>query len=488
MPTLTVSDTTKTYHIEFQDTPTVHQVLEQAGIVLSHPCGGRGVCGKCIIRISGNISAPDDRELAAGCRLSCRTRLYGDASVVLSANTPIIAEGSAQAITGIDLPNTKEIYGAAVDLGTTTVVLSVYELISGSLVASASSLNPQSAISADVIGRMDAAMHGGLQDMQDRIRTCITALAGETGYLDRIDRFVITGNTTMLYLFTGRNPHSLAYAPFRADYLFGETTSFLGKPLYLPECIHAFVGADITCGLLNSGMCDRNDTALLCDIGTNGELALWKEGRLYTASTAAGPVFEGAGISCGCQSIAGAIEHVTITDNTLTVQTIGNSPARGICGSGIIDAVACLLDKGAVDETGAMEEAYVTLCPSVTITQEDIRSIQLAKAAIAAGIKTLLTVTETKEEEITTLYIAGGFGSHLHLHSAIRIGLLPEGLRKKITILGNAALQGAASFLTDASQKEKAHRIVSNATCLNLGGMPEFYEHYINEMNFPALQ
>ena len=485
MHTLTVTSAEKINTVTFHGTPTVQQVLEQNGITMSHPCGGRGICGKCIITVSGDISAPDEKELAYGCRLSCRTRLYGDASVVLHKDNKLIAECSSENIKGSGTNTTNDRYGAAVDIGTTTVALSVYDLTSGYCLASEATLNPQSTVAADVMGRIDAAMHEGLKDMQAMIVSCITELVQKTGYLDRIDRFVITGNTTMLYLLTGRNPRSFSAAPFRADYLFGETTTFLGKPLYLPECMDAFVGADITCALLNSGMCDSAETALLCDIGTNGELALWKNGTLYTTSTAAGPAFEGAGISCGCQSISGAIEAVTLKGNALEVQTIGNAPAVGICGSGIIDAIACFLDNGTIDETGAMEEDFVTLCPNVTINREDIRSIQLAKAAIAAGIQTLLTLTDTQEEEISTLYIAGGFGSHLHIDSAVRIGLLPQSLQNKIKVIGNAALKGAASFLTDNTLKEKARGIISNATCINLGGMPEFYECYIHEMYFP---
>ncbi len=483
MPTLTVSDTNKTYIVNFEDTPTVQQVLEHNGILMPHPCGGRGVCAKCRIDISGAISEPDETELAAGFRLSCRTKLFGDATVSLCADTHLLTENSTQSIKGCGTSDNR--IGAAVDIGTTTVALSIYDLSTGNCLASNTALNPQSVVAADVIGRIDAAMHGHLEELQTGITSCIKELAKQTGYLERIDQWIITGNTTMLYLLTGRNPKTLSASPFEADCLFGEETTFLGKSLYLPNCIHAFVGADITCAVLNSGMCDSEETSLLCDIGTNGELALWKKGVLYTASTAAGPAFEGAGISCGCQSVSGAIEHVTLVDDTLHAQTIGNAPAIGLCGSGIIDAVACLLDCGSIDETGYMEEETVVISSGVTVNQEDIRSIQLAKAAIAAGIKTLLELTDTSEEEINTFYIAGGFGSHLNIPSAIRIGLIPEGLQRKVKVIGNAALKGAATFLTSPELKENARRIITDATCITLGGMPEFNDNYIEEMLFP---
>lgn len=484
MHTLTVKDKDKTYTVSFKGTPILQQVLEQNGIVMPHPCGGRGICGKCLIQISGQVSEPDEREKALGGRLSCRTKLYGDASVILCIDDQIRAESSVQNIKGDHRAKSGQI-GAAVDIGTTTVALSVYELSTGRCLATQTALNPQSVMAADVIGRIDAAMHGRLSELQNMIVLCIEELSGKTGYRDVIDKWIITGNTTMLYLFTGRNPQSLSAAPFLADCLFGQDSSFLGKPLYLPECMNAFVGADITCAILDSGMCDRGETALLCDIGTNGEIVLWKDGKLYVTATAAGPAFEGTGISCGCQSTRGAIERVTLQNRVLQIQTIENADAVGMCGSGIIDAIACLLDNGIIDETGAMEEDETRICEGIYLKREDIRNIQLAKAAIAAGIKTLLAVTGTNEEDISVCYIAGGFGSHLNIDSALRIGLFPQALKNKISVIGNASLKGAASFLTENTLKEKAQVVVADATCINLGGLPEFNEKYINEMFFP---
>ena len=248
--------------------------------------------------------------------------------------------------------------------------------------------------------------------------------------------------------------------------------------------MHAFVGADITCAVLSAGMCNTTETALLCDIGTNGEIALWKNGTLYVTSTAAGPVFEGAGISCGCQSIEGAIESVSL-GMPLIVKTIGNTKPIGICGSGIIDAVACFLENETIDETGAMEDDSVSLCEGISITREDIRNVQLAKAAIAAGIRTLLEVTETTTSEISTFYLAGGFGKHLNLDSAVRIGLFPAGLKAKVKVLGNAALQGAAAMLTDESLKTKEASVSKTAKHVSLGGDATFNKSYIEEMFFP---
>ena len=438
MHTLTVFNGTTKYKLPFEGTPTVQQVLEKNCISMPHPCGSAGICGKCSIDAIGNLSLPDERELAHGCRLSCRTKLYGDAIVTLKNSTfsmenTLIAEGFSENIAPSSI-DTAETIGAAVDIGTTTIALSVYDLSTGHCLNTKTALNPQSVVAADVMGRIEAAIHGKLSNLQTMIISCIRTLAEDTGYFDRIGKWCLTGNTTMLYLLTGRTPEALAAAPYEADHLFGEEIIFLGKPAYLPDCMHAYVGADISCAVLSSGICNSSETALLCDIGTNGEIALWKNGILYVTSTAAGPVFEGAGISCGCQSVPGAIEAVTLHDNSLSVKTIGNEMPVGICGSGVIDAVACLLNYGILDETGAMEDDTFSLCNRISMSRADIRNVQLAKAAIAAGIRTLLEMTETTEKEIATFYLAGGFGKHLNLDSAARIGLFPASLKDKVKV------------------------------------------------------
>ncbi|MBP3578602.1 MAG: DUF4445 domain-containing protein [Lachnospiraceae bacterium] len=487
MGTLTVFTAKGKQNIAFDGTPTVQQVLEHSGISMAHPCGGTGKCGKCAIDVIGNVSLPDETERSAGCRLSCRTRLYGDAIVTLKEqnDSSLIAEGFEKNIKPIE--NFEYRIGAAVDIGTTTIALSIYDLTTGNCLATKTMLNPQSVISADVIGRIDAAVNGKLTNMQNMLISGIHALAEETGYLNRIDTWCLTGNTTMLYLLCGRNPQSFATAPYMADHFFGEEISFLGKPAYLPPCMHAFVGADITCAVLAGGMCDDTKTVLLCDIGTNGEIALWKDGTLYVTSTAAGPVFEGAGISYGCQSVTGAIEKVELNSGSLAVKTIGATKPIGLCGSGVIDTIACLLNNNTIDETGAMEPEEFLLCEGISINRQDIRNIQLAKAAISAGIRTLLEVTKTSEEEISAFYLAGGFGKHLNMDSAIRIGLFPASLRNKVRILGNAALKGAASMLTDESLKGTAQMIAGKAEYLSLPDNPDFCKNYIEELSFKTL-
>lgn len=473
--------------IEFDDAsaPLAGIVLADAGILVPHPCGGRGVCGKCAAEIRGTISPMTDAEKSAGTRLLCQTRLLGDSEIRLSAAGTMRIETN----TAVLLANAPMLvrFGAAVDIGTTTIALKLYDT-DGRELASAAAQNPQCSIGADVMSRIEAAMNGRGAELRTLVTACVEdlldkACAAAGIATEDVDLQVIAGNTTMLYLLTGRDPTCLSAAPFEADTLFGSETTVNERRTYLPHCMNAFVGADITCAVIAAGMCRDSKTSLLCDIGTNGEIALWKNGVLYVTSTAAGPAFEGAGISCGCGSVDGAVDRVWVEDGIIVTHTIGNAPAVGICGSGLIDAVAAFLDTGIMDETGAadgdLELGTISLIPA------DLRAVQLAKAAIAAGIRTLLQTSQTSFDEVATLYIAGGFGSHLNVKSAVRIGLLPAELADRVKVIGNGSLTGAAMMLLDQSAATEAAEYAGNAKHVNLGGSSAFNANFIEEMIFP---
>lgn len=487
MPVLTICQGPQTTQVTFEPGTPVYQVLAQAGIHLAQPCGGRGVCGKCAVELSGGVSAPTPQEQRLGVRLGCQAVLEGDAQIILPVEQPMDVEGGQTRRRRICMPLGSRC-GAAVDIGTTTLAVQLYDLRSGECLAAQGMLNPQTSVAADVIGRIDAALKGRLQAQQGQIQSALRTMlqvcaARAEVAAEQIDGLVITGNTTMLHLLTGRSPEALSHAPFEAEHLFGEDAALLGKKAYLPPCLHAFVGADITCAVLASGMCDKGETALLCDVGTNGELALWKDGVLYVTSTAAGPAFEGAGISCGCSSVRGAIDRVWVEDGQVRVHTIGEEVPRGLCGSGLIDAIAALLEEEIIDETGAMEEDY-PLTPGVVLTRGDVRAVQLSKAAIAAGIQCLLEAAECGMDEVARVYLAGGFGSHMNLESAAKIGLMPEELIDRVLVVGNAALDGAAALLTDGTLKDAAETIRRCARHVDLGGKPRFNELYMEAMFF----
>ena len=486
MPVLTLWQNEICREIPFSGTPTIGALLQQNGIVTSHPCGGRGRCGNCAVRAEGLLSTPTPAEEKAGSRLSCQTMLLGDAVVWLKRDCAAVEVSGSAPVLGKAMEGR---FGAALDIGTTTLALKLYDLQTGALLAQAGALNPQGSIAADVMGRIGAAMEGQLPLLQSMVEEAVRNLLDETCERAAISKeavgsLVVTGNTTMLYLLTGRDPACLSAAPFRADCLFDRQDTLLGIPVYYPPCINAFVGADITCAVLDSGMHLRKETALLCDIGTNGELALWKDGTLYVTSTAAGPAFEGAGISCGCGSIPGAIDRVWVKDGKIRCHTIGGAPAVGLCGSGLVDAIAAFLETGDIDETGAVEEDFLPLAETVRLLPADVRAVQLAKGAIAAGIRTLLELARVSEEEIHTLYIAGGFGSHLNTASAAAIGLIPANLTDRVRILGNSALSGAARLLLDRELISAARDLALQAESVTLSGNPRFNQHFMNAMLF----
>lgn len=486
MPVLKLWQNNICREIPFSGTVKLSALLQQQGITAPHPCGGRGRCGNCAVRAEGALSEPTPAEKTAGTRLSCQITLLGDAEIRLVSDRAAVEISGNAPVPGTVMAGA---YGAAVDIGTTTVALKLYELHTGKLLSLAGALNPQGTIAADVMGRIGAAMEGQLSALQamiqEQIKVLLTEVCEQAAIaLSEVGSLVVTGNTTMLYLLTGRDPACLSAAPFLADCLFDNWDALLGIPVYYPACMNAFVGADITCAVLDSGMYFKDETALLCDIGTNGEIALWKDGKLYVTSTAAGPAFEGAGISCGCGSIPGAIDKVWLEDGEIRCHTIGEQPPIGLCGSGLVDAIAVFLETGDIDETGAVEEDFLPLAGEVRLLPADVRAVQLAKGAIAAGIRTLLELANVSEADIHTLYIAGGFGSHLNTASAAAIGLIPEKLANRVTTLGNSALSGAARLLLDQSLIPAARKLAQDSEHVTLSGNSRFNQHFMNAMLF----
>jgi len=420
-----------------------------------------------------------------------------------------------------------ELYGAAVDIGTTTVAVYLADLRTGRNIDVAAELNAQASFGADVISRIHHAdaSPGGLRHMRERISNQIDAmiadLAARNG-LDprRIYGVALAGNTTMIHLALGLPPRQIAAAPYLpvtvepltlpADEL--SLNIAPGGLVYVLPGISAYVGADIGAAILASGMTDSEDPSLLIDIGTNGEIALGSSRRLITCSTAAGPACEGAHIRHGVGGIAGAVSKVGLRDENLVFETILGERPIGLCGSGIADLLAILLETGVVDETGRMiapgeegapgfmkerlvladgEPAFV-LVPeaesavgeAVVFTQKDVREIQLAKAAIAAGIDTLVEASGIGWDEIGRLYLAGGFGNYIDKASAVRIGLLPSRLSDRIEAVGNAAGKGALMALLSTRQRKKCSEIADRAEYVELSSSPRFQEAYIDRMTF----
>lgn len=474
------------------------------------PCGGSGKCGKCRIFAEGQLSplTAEERklltkeELESGIRLACMTRILGDCRAETlkktASKTNIRIEGVMPAF---EKKPTYSRLGAVVDLGTTTVAALLYE--GTDPVARASCENSQKIYGADVISRIGQSMGGKRAEIAETICRDIASLlqdmASSSGNrAEEIEQVVITGNTAMLFLLTGTDPACLSAAPFIASDLFGREVkgADLALPckeaaVYLPPCMSSFVGADITTAVLASGIFDSPKTSLLVDIGTNGEMALVSKGKLLCCSTAAGPAFEGAGITMGMMGKPGAIDKVQVQDGELDTHVIGEASPAGICGSGIIDAVAAAMDLEVLDENGFLEtddeygdDACLKLSGPVVITQKDIRMVQLAKSAIHAGALTLIEESGLSCEQVDSFQIAGGFGSFINTANAAKIGLIPEELLEKTQVLGNAALSGAAMLLLNPGLREKAALIAETSETVDLSTNPTFMDLYVESMMF----
>ncbi len=460
-------------------------LLADNGIAVAMDCGGKGLCKKCTVRLSDETSAEP-------C-LACQTRINADITIYLAGNPPAASSFLEACPVPVAVSPFYSQWGLAVDIGTTTVHVS---LIGAGVSVAAACINPQTALGADVISRIERAMDGSLamltEGIRETLRDIISGLAGAMNITpDSIDGAVITGNTTMLYLLTGKNPAPLATAPFEADCRFGETVpaACLGLGLassaviHIPRCVSAFAGADMITAILSSGMADNRKTTLLADIGTNGELALMHGGHLYCTSTAAGPAFEGYGLSCGTYGAAGAIDRVWAENGQIRYSTIAHAPATGICGSGIVDALAAMLDLGIMDETGYLPKPVI-MTGKIGIAGADVRQIQLAKSAIRAGIETLIEIAGINKTQIEAFYIAGGFGHFLDLNHAARIGLIPAELLPVTSCLGNAAHQGAAMLLQDKALIKKTALIAECTQVIPLTSNPVFSDYFLKYMMF----
>ena len=473
------------------------------------PCGGHGKCGKCKVIARGNLSEITDaekqlltnEELANGIRLACLTYALGDCTIETlteRADTQIVTDG---ALPQMEFNPTFLQYGVAIDIGTTTLAAKLYDT-KGTLLSETSRINPQQAWGADVISRIEAALDGKAKELAGAIRTALDEilfeLAQKAGLTSQeIDSVVITGNTVMLSLLSEESVEPFSHAPFDAKRRFGETLTakellfsnlFPDTKIYLPPCISAFVGADTTCAILATELTKKNTLTMLADIGTNGEMALWDNGTLTVCSTAAGPAVEGVGISMGMRGAVGAIDKVTVKDGEeLQAHVIGETEPKGICGSGLVDAVACMLDTEILDESGFLEDEPFEIQAPVMLTQKDIRMLQLAKSAICAGLLTLIKTPHLQPSDISTLYIAGGFGNYLNMQSAAKIGLLPAELSKNANAVGNAALGGASMILLNTDIKKEAETLVKGAKVLDLSTNPTFSEHYLSGMSLEKM-
>ena len=458
---------------------TLLQALRMAGLHPDAPCGGKGTCGKCRVTV-------DDREVFA-----CQTLVNRDLTVTRpqSRERQILTQGLCARIQ----PDGKHDYGLAFDIGTTTVVAYLLDGKTGKLLARESCPNPQAQYGADVISRIQYALAetGGV--LRECIRSCLKqltlAIAEKAGIsAEVISVAAIAGNTAMHHLLLGIDPKPLVtppYMPKAREALEMEGILPISGSVRLLPNIAGFVGGDTVGCMVATGFDALEELTLMIDIGTNGEIVLGDKNRQIACSAAAGPAFEGAKISCGMCAAAGAVDHVWLEEGALRYHVIGEESPVGICGSGLLDLVALLLKTGVIDETGYMEEGSYRLGQSdVVLTQKDVREVQLAKAAIRAGIELLAQKLQVKLTDIRQVYLAGAFGSYMKPASACAIGMIPSCLETRIQSIGNAAGEGAKLCTLHRGAFEHSKKLAETVEFLELASAPQFQDVFVDAMEF----
>ncbi|BER91503.1 ASKHA domain-containing protein [Atrimonas thermophila] len=583
-----------------EPTQSLFEVLQQKGLLTEAYCGGKGLCGKCLIQIiEGEVSPPTSFEsrhlgedkIRQGFRLACQIQLQSSVKVriphedTFSLQTafygyhqglirdlplrkkrvvvrkPELAEGlSLQEVLEKQLGDSVSVpewdinylrvlgsigseeaksfevlygrekiwhiaessqgesggfLGVAFDLGTTTLACELVDLESGTSLYRGAALNRQASFGADVLSRIEAIQRhpDNLVALQKAAISTMNQLiqeATEKAGRNFRDIFVVSvaGNTVMEHIFWGVSPVSIGVAPYvpvfvRSSVGLGEELGLLVHPkaqVYLfPSCA-GYVGGDIVSGLTAFEIEESEETTLYVDIGTNGEIVLVHDGKIWCCGTAAGPAFEGAQIRQGMRATPGAVSSVSFRGGDLIWQTVGGEPPRGICGTGLIDALAMLLENGLLSPTGRLLEAashplserieeeggekvfVLSREPRLVITQKDISQLQLAKAALQAGRTILLKEAGLREEDIQRVVLAGSFGSFINSHSAVKIGLIPPA--KRIESVGNACLAGAKEALLSERFRKRCEELARKAQYIELSGRSDFQDVFTHALFF----
>ena len=577
MPTLTIYPIAES--IEMRRGETVRDALYRAGVEVDTPCNGQGICGKCLVRVDPPESAEatphpeiSPEQEADGIRLACQLKPRKDMTIhVLSEyvrDEYRILEGNrypddhtdeeeasiadpgaathARSKTRIPAAQVTEKEGTfwlcydrepqqplsrwvkgrsprglAIDIGTTTLVVTLMALDTCRELSTASSLNPQIRFGHDVVRRIQAgSTPEGLAELAQCVRNGLNELIEEVCEdtktdVNEIVDVVIGGNTTMLQLAAKIDPEPLGRVPFTVGMQSGVSypAAQFGLAVhpdarvYVPPVVHAYVGGDISAGLLVChGFFEQSASVLFVDIGTNGEMGLNASGKCLMTSTAAGPAFEGMGISSGTRAQIGALERVGTDGHSLVYKTIGNAPVKGICGSGIIDLTAALVKMGVIEGSGRMrrpgeidgllpdiasrlvelnEKAAFHIAGDVYFTQDDVRQVQLAKSAIRAAIDILMTEAGIEPAAIHRVVIAGGFGYSLRPENLEVIGLLPPGMGAKVFFAGNTCRIGCVRLLRNVSNRRFLESRMQRVEHVPIETRPDFMDLYVESMEFP---
>ncbi len=516
------------------------EAVLQAGLALESECGGRATCGTCRVRFLSGAPPPgaEDRLLlgekavAEGWRLACQTTVTDDCRIALPA---VGVEGGLRILTeayGVaeapPAPPTGRVgtYGAAVDVGTTTVVCYLLDLGHARQLDVVSFLNPQRRFGPDVISRIVYA-HQGRDNLLEARRCLVEAVdealatlcARHRVPLRALARITVVGNPTMLHLLWGVDPWPLGVVPYQP--VFTEVPPvtagdvgfrrLAGAELVALSGVAGHLGADAVAGMVALGLPRRRGLFLFIDMGTNGEMVLISDGDAVGASCAAGPAFEGVHISSGMAAVPGAIEWVDEEEGRLALQTIDGQKPRGICGSGLVDALALLVRRGILTTGGRLRQStelspelpvdlrrrlqadsdghrFVLYegggSPAVALTQRDVREVQLAKAPIRVGVEVLLEEIGASAEQVDSVFVAGAFGSSIRGDSLVTLGILPAAMAGRIHPVGNVAGMGAKVALVSEERLEEARQLARRIRHVELMLREDFHTRFADHIPF----
>ena len=493
-------------------------VIAESSLPLEQPCAGRGTCGKCKVLVEEGVAAPDEIELknltageiALNNRLACRARVLGETRLVLS---PIVVysnkifKGSSRYKNEKDVP-----LGLAIDLGSTTVAAFLTTLDDGEVAAGSGGLNQQTVYGSDVISRLAAALDS--PENAERlhrlalasINQAVDSLNLSRTTLQRVQRVTIVGNVAMHHLlarlplknlaFIPFQPHDSASIPDAAKLMEGIFPE--GIQVSLPPLIGGFVGSDALACLAYFGFDNPAGPMAAIDLGTNGEVMVTDGNRILTASTAAGPAFEGVNISCGSRAVDGAITQVNREDGQLKLVTIADAPPVGLTGSGLLSAIAAFRRDGMIDPSGRIDpenqadpgliqiengikKIILSTDPELALTQLDIRELQKAKGAIRAAIDVLMAQLDLSPDDLEKVILTGSFGGEVDIDAILELGLIPPVKKEIVETVANGAGFGAAMFLTDAGFM-LGEKLAQKASQVDLDQSANFYDFYIEGM------
>lgn len=489
--------------VEAEEKTVLMELIREQGIPMDFVCGGRKSCGKCKVLVTKgnnqiyskaeeNLLTKEEKE--KGYRLACCFRIEEDTCVILGHRK----QKNIQKPEKKKIPHIKNA-GIVFDIGTTTLE-AAFVINNEQVLDTIIQTNPQRICGLDVISRTAYAVQSArnkrrlrellLQALNSMIREFQNRWEVEK---EQITDLVVLGNTTMIFLFLDYHVEMLAKGNFKERFegacLTAGEAGLVNTPkakLYVPGTIGGHVGSDTLGCILATKLWEKQRTSIIVDVGTNGEIALVKGGQIAACSTAAGPAFEGANIIQGMRAKDGAIYRVEKQGNFLEIKTVGNGEPRGICGTGLIDAAAAFLELGWMNETGQLSKEKTALDTEkrVSLWQQDIRQLQLAKSAVYSGIQVLLEAMDTSVEELDQIYIAGAFGSGLRPKNAVRIGLLPDIPEEKYTAIGNGSLKGGIAILKQKEMFQKSNRLAAQTKHIALAESERFKEIFIRNLNF----